>query len=158
MEVPEPEIKPVPKQWPKLLQWQCLLFNTLCQRTTPGWHSIFFPLIFRAAAAAYGSSQARGLIGATLASLHHSHSTAEIWAISATSTTAYGNTRSYNPPGEARDRTCILMDTLVRFITAEPQWELSDCHSWAQDWLYLNKNVSVKWEKETLKTIVYKQT
>ena len=31
-------------------------------------------LLFRAALAAYGSSQARGLIGAVATSLHHSHS------------------------------------------------------------------------------------
>ena len=27
-----------------------------------------------------------------------------------------------NPPSEARDRTCILMD--IKFIAAEPQWEV----------------------------------
>ena len=34
----------------------------------------FFFCIFRAAPAAYGGSQARGLIGAVAAGLHHSHS------------------------------------------------------------------------------------
>jgi len=34
----------------------------------------FFFCIFRSAPAAYGGSQARGQIGATDASLHHSHS------------------------------------------------------------------------------------
>ena len=34
----------------------------------------FFLCLFRAALVAYGGSQARGLIGATAASLHHSHS------------------------------------------------------------------------------------
>ena len=33
----------------------------------------FFFLLFRAAPAIYGGSQARGRIGATVASLHHSH-------------------------------------------------------------------------------------
>jgi len=33
-----------------------------------------FLVFFRAVLAAYGSSQARGLIGATVAGLHHSHS------------------------------------------------------------------------------------
>ena len=33
--------------------------------------------LFRAASAAYGSSQARGQIGAAAAGLHHSHSNAE---------------------------------------------------------------------------------
>ena len=36
----------------------------------------FIFLLFRAAPAAYGSSQPRGLIGATAARLHHSHSNA----------------------------------------------------------------------------------
>ena len=36
----------------------------------------FFFLFLRAAPAAHGSSQARGLIGATAAGLHHSHSNA----------------------------------------------------------------------------------
>ena len=34
----------------------------------------FFFLLFRAVPAAYGGSQARGLIGVTAAGLHHSHS------------------------------------------------------------------------------------
>ena len=34
----------------------------------------FIFLLFRAALVAYGSSQARGLIAATAASLHHNHS------------------------------------------------------------------------------------
>ena len=33
----------------------------------------FFFLLFRAALAAYGGSQTRGLMGVTAASLHHSH-------------------------------------------------------------------------------------
>ena len=36
-----------------------------------------FTLLFRAAPAAYGSSQARGLIRDVAAGLHHSHSNAE---------------------------------------------------------------------------------
>ena len=39
-------------------------------------HFFFFWLFFRATLAAYGGSQARGLIGATAASLCHSHSNA----------------------------------------------------------------------------------
>ena len=38
-----------------------------------GLPSFFFFFLFRAALTAYGSSQARGLIGATAAGLHHSH-------------------------------------------------------------------------------------
>ena len=37
---------------------------------------IFVFCLFRAAPVAYGGSQARGLIGAIAASLHHSHSSA----------------------------------------------------------------------------------
>ena len=36
--------------------------------------AIFFPLLFRATAMAYGNSQARSLIRAAAAGLHHSHS------------------------------------------------------------------------------------
>ena len=36
--------------------------------------SFFFFLLFRATLAAYGSSQARSLIGAVVTGLHHSHS------------------------------------------------------------------------------------
>ena len=39
--------------------------------------SFFFFGIFRATPTAYGSSQARGRIGATAAGLHHSHSNSE---------------------------------------------------------------------------------
>ena len=52
-----------------------------------------FVLFFQVTLAAYGSSQARGQIGAAAASLHHSHSNG-IQATSATYTTAHGNTRS----------------------------------------------------------------
>ena len=46
---------------------------------------------------AYGSSQARGLIGVAAASLHHSHSSQQCWSL--------------NPLSEARDRTLVLMNT-----------------------------------------------
>ena len=73
---------------------------------------VFFPLfifidlfsLFRAATAAYGSSQARGQIGAIAAGLHHSHSNAIPSALS-----------------EARDRTCILTDTSQIHSTAPGQ-------------------------------------
>ena len=57
--------------------------------------SIFTFLLFRAIPAAYGSSQARGQIGTTAASLHHSHSNAgKVRSASATYTTAHGNAGS----------------------------------------------------------------
>ena len=60
---------------------------------------------------AYGGYQARGLIGAVAAGLHHSHSQAGF----ATYTAAPGNARSFNAPSEARDQTCNLM-FLVGFV------------------------------------------
>ena len=69
--------------------------------------------LFRAAPAAYGSSQARGPVGATAAGLHHSHSRSEprlrptpqlrpLWI--------------FKPLSEARDQTCVLRDaSQIRF-------------------------------------------
>ena len=34
--------------------------------------------------------------------------------------------RILNPLSKARDRACVLMWILVRFVTPEPQWELQD--------------------------------
>ena len=65
---------------------------------------VFLFCFFREGPAAYGSSQARGRIRAIASGLRHSHS----------------NARILNPLSEDGDRTCILMDTLVRFVTTEP--------------------------------------
>ena len=46
---------------------------------------------------AYGGSQARGLIGATAASICHNHSNIGIRASSVTYTTAHGNAGSLTP-------------------------------------------------------------
>ena len=54
---------------------------------------VFLFSLFRAALMAFGSSQARGLIGAIAASLHHSHSNTGS-ELSAVYTTAHGNARS----------------------------------------------------------------
>ena len=66
---------------------------------------LFCFLLFRAAPAAYGSSQSRGFIGATAASLYHSHSN-------------MGSEPHPQPTpqlmaalSEARNQTCILTDT-----------------------------------------------
>ena len=67
----------------------------------------FFFFLFRTTLLAYGGSQARGRIRATAASLHHSHS----------------NVRSpthWARPGIEPVSSWIL----VRFISAEPRWEL----------------------------------
>ena len=56
---------------------------------------VCFFVFFRAAPAAYGGSQARGWIGAAASGLQHSSWQCQI----------------LNPLSEARDWTCILMDT-----------------------------------------------
>ena len=75
-------------------------------------HSFFFFFLEAGGApAAYRSSQARGWIRATAASLCHSHSNARsklyLWPI----LQAHSNTRSLNPLSEARDGAHILMDS-----------------------------------------------
>ena len=73
----------------------------------------FFFSLFRAAPTAYGSSQARGPIGATAACLQHSHKNYDIHyqipATSSTYTTAPGN-QILNPLSKAWDRTHISLD------------------------------------------------
>ena len=60
---------------------------------TPGNHtSFFFFSPFRAVPVAYGISQARGWIWAIAAGLHRSSQQCQIWATSATHTTAHSNT------------------------------------------------------------------
>ena len=77
------------------------LFNCVC---------LFFFFLFRAAPIAYGSSRVRGQIGTAATSLCHTHSN--------TGSTPHGHLyhRSWqrqilNPLSEARDWTCILIDT-----------------------------------------------
>ena len=69
--------------------------------------SSFFFLLFRATCAAYGNSQARGLIGAVATSLQHSHSHAgsnlHLWPMP--------QCHILNLLSEAGNRTCILIDT-----------------------------------------------
>ena len=67
----------------------------------------FFSLLFRATPATNVSSQARGQIGATAASLYHSHSNT-------------GSLTHWARPGIEPTSSCIL----VGFITIEPQQEL----------------------------------
>ena len=71
-------------------------------------HAFFF-LLFRAAPVAYRFSQSRGWIRDTDAHPHHSYSNMRS-ELCQTYTRAHSNTRS-NPLNEARDWTCILMDT-----------------------------------------------
>ena len=86
---------------------------------------VFFPLIFlflclfRAAPSAYGGPQARGGIRAVAAGLCHSNTR----SASSTYITAHGNAGSlthWARPGIESASSWML----VRFISAEPQWEL----------------------------------
>ena len=79
---------------------------------------VFFFL--RAAPTTYGSSQARGQIGAVAANLHHSHGNTGS-RLCLTCTTAYGNATSltnWARPGMEPTPSWIL----VRFVTADP-WQ-----------------------------------
>ena len=82
---------------------------------------LFFFLLFRAAPAVYGDSQARGPIRAIAACLRHSQHW--IQAKSVTYTTAHDNTGSlaYRVRPGIKAATSWL---LVGFISAAPQWEL----------------------------------
>ena len=89
-----------------------------------GFIFLFFCL-FRAATTAYGGSQARGLIGATAASLHHSHSNFK----SKPCLKPTAQRQIFNPLSEAKDRThklmvpswihfhCTMMGTPILFST-----------------------------------------
>ena len=61
--------------WPESEAWKYILRSGQREEEgTRGTPSFFFFLLFRAASAAFGSSQARGRIQAAAAGLHHSHS------------------------------------------------------------------------------------
>ena len=86
------------------------------------WLYILFVcfFVFRTAPTAYGSSQARGWIGASLAGLHRRPSNARSEPL--IYTTAHGNTGSLTHgarPGIKPSSSWLL----VRFVTTEPQWE-----------------------------------
>ena len=82
--------------------------------------------IFRGILAAYESSQARGWIGAAVASLPPQPQQCRIWATSATYITAHSNTRSLlNPLSKTKDQTTSSW-IWVGFVSAEPQWEVQD--------------------------------
>ena len=81
---------------------------------------------FRAAPAAYGSSQARGPVGATAAGLYHSHSNAtrdpsQICHLHYSS----WKCQILNPLSKDRDPTGVLMDaSWVRLPLSHARWEL----------------------------------
>ena len=84
----------------------------------------FFILVFsRTAPTACGGSQARGLIGAVAACLHHSHSNAGSESRLQTYITAQGNAGSLTHQASPEiEPTSSWMP--VRFVSTEPQGEL----------------------------------
>ena len=64
-----------PQRW-ELSFWTCLSFYLKEAQSDHGFFFFFVFCLFRAAPTAYGGSHARGLMGATAASLRHSHSNA----------------------------------------------------------------------------------
>ena len=72
-------------------------------------HILFY--FFRAAHATYGSSQGRGWIGAAAARLHHSHTTCYLSCVCNLHHSSWQHWILY-PLSEARDRSCVLMDTI----------------------------------------------
>ena len=70
----------------------------------------YFFCLFRAAPKAYEGSQARGLIRAVAAGLHHSHSDVRSEPVCDLHRSSRKH-RILNPLSEARDRTHVLMDT-----------------------------------------------
>ena len=81
----------------------------------------FIFLLFRAALAAYGGSQARGRIGAVAAGLYHSHIRFKPRLPSTPA--AHGNAGSLTQRAEARDQTATSW-FLVGFLSAAPRGEL----------------------------------
>ena len=98
--------------------WGMSLFGFFC----------FF--LFTATAAAYRSSwaRARGRIRTAAAGLHYSHrntgSETHLWPCCSLQQCCI-----LNPVSKARDWTCILRDTLLSSLPAEPQQELQGTSS-----------------------------
>ena len=125
--------------WLLLIQWHpssssSLMTNCCDSRGRRFILFICLSLLFGAAPAAHGSSQARGRIGAIAAGLRHNHSNAR--SVSVTYTTAYGNTRSlthWARPGIEPATSWFR----VGFISSVPRWELQEVHfkwRWPLSW------------------------
>ena len=77
----------------------------------------FYFLLFRAAPAAYGGSQARGRMGAAATGLHHSHSHSGSKLRLRPTPQLMANTGILNPLSEARGQTRNLMvPSWIRFL------------------------------------------
>ena len=106
-----------------VLEWVVLKHGLWIQAANLPWHFYFILFhfsLFRAAAMAYGDSQARGQFRAVAAGQYHSHS--RIWAASANYTTAHSNVRSLTHWARPVIEP-VPSRMLVRFISAEPEWE-----------------------------------
>ena len=108
---------------------------------------LFYFLLFRAVSAAYGDSQASGQIRAVAADLYHSHSIMEselhLWPAPQLMAVLAHLTQWVRPRIEPAF-SCVL----VRFVPAEPQWELlltllMCC--WILLLLFFNLYTRVKW-------------
>ena len=111
-----------------LLIWHpyILFGNVSVQVLCPVFFFVFFFFLYMATCTAYGSSQARGWIWATAAGPYHSHSNTRSEPHLQHTHTAHSNARSLihlERPGITTTSSWIL----VRFISAEPQWELPLC-------------------------------
>ena len=97
---------------PKVYIWICVLpkYELAYLYFSPVDSFFFFSCLFRAAPAAYGSSQARGRSGALAATLHHNHSNSgskpHLQPI-----LQLMQRRILNPPSKDRDCAHVLMDT-----------------------------------------------
>ena len=90
-------------------------FNPYCCVSFLFLFLFFFFLLFWAAPVAYGRSQARGPIGAAAASLHTATATRDLSCVCNLNHSSRQH-QILTSPREARDRTCILMDTnQIRF-------------------------------------------
>ena len=83
------------------------VFRVYIWQTSPLKKMLFW--LFRATPAAYGGSQARGWIGATVASLCHRPATPDLSHVCYLHHSSW-QCQILNPLNEARDRTCVLMD------------------------------------------------
>ena len=114
----------LPSFFPFFLSFVLSFFRSFLPSFPPSLPPSLFPsflpsflLSFRAVPTAYGSSQARGRIGAVAAGLHQSHSYAgqcHIYDLPHSSQQLI-----VSPLSKARDQTCVFMD---------PSW---DCYHWA---------------------------
>ena len=101
------------------LEYTLQSFRELLLLPSPPPLLLFLLLLLTTAPVAYGSSQARGQIGAAAAHQRHSHSNEgsklHLWS----TYTTYGNNESLTHWASPRDWTCVLMDTNhIRFCWA----------------------------------------